>query len=162
VLNATTAHNVTHADIVRRIKKGHGGLVAIHQPFECAGLTGITTDNAVCAELPQLAELGYWWRAQPILFDCAITKNSCAVAKKCAHAKILIEGTTPAFDKEARMLRSEIDLLTIPRIDHRPCPECYSSMRLAWIEPDEKSGYDKRTFECTHCHHLDAVMVKYR
>ena len=46
------------------------------------------------------------------------------------------------------MLRSEIDFLPAPQIADRPCPECRSSMRLAWIEPDEKPGYDKRTFEC--------------
>ena len=94
--------------------------------------------------------------------DAPITKNSRAVAEQCAQAEILIEGTTPAFDKEARMLRSEIDLLTIPQIRRRPCPECRSSMRLAWIEPDEKPGHDKRTFECTHCHYLEVVLVKYR
>ena len=60
------------------------------------------------------------------------------------------------------MLRSEIDFPLVPQISDRRCPECRSSMRLAWIEPDDKSGYDKRTFECVHCHHLDTVMVKYR
>jgi hypothetical protein len=60
------------------------------------------------------------------------------------------------------MLRSELDLLTIPQIDRRPCPECRASMRLAWIEPDDSSGYDKRTFECTHCLFLETVTVKYR
>jgi hypothetical protein len=35
-------------------------------------------------------------------------------------------------------------------------------MRLEWIEPDKKSGYDKRTFECRHCLHVDTVVVKYR
>lgn len=74
----------------------------------------------------------------------------------------LIQGTTPAFSQEARMLRSDIDLLAFPQIDRRQCPECRSSMRLAWIEPDEKPGFDKRTFECTHCHCLDVVTVKFR
>ena len=60
------------------------------------------------------------------------------------------------------MLRSEIDFPVIPQIDRRRCPECRASMRLAWIEPDKKSGYDRRTFECLHCHHLDTVTVKYR
>src|SRR5262245_17220240 len=48
------------------------------------------------------------------------------------------------------------------QIGGRRCPQCCSSMRLAWIEPDEKPGYDRRTFECLHCDHLDTVMVKYR
>jgi hypothetical protein len=60
------------------------------------------------------------------------------------------------------MLRSEVDFPAIPRIDRRRCPECRASMRLAWIEPDKKPGYDRRTFECMHCQHLDTVMVKYR
>ena len=38
------------------------------------------------------------------------------------------------------MLRSEIDFPPIPQIDRRRCPECRASMRLAWIEPDKKSG----------------------
>lgn len=60
------------------------------------------------------------------------------------------------------MLRSEINLLTTPQIDRRQCPQCASSMRLAWIEPDEKAGFDKRTFECANCHHLEIVMVRFR
>jgi hypothetical protein len=58
------------------------------------------------------------------------------------------------------MLRSEIDFPPIPQIDRKSCPECLGSMRLAWIEPGEKSGYDRRTFECTHCHHSETVVVK--
>lgn len=53
------------------------------------------------------------------------------------------------------MLRSEIDFPPVSQIGDRRCPECRSSMRLAWIEPDEKPGYDKRTFECLHCRHLN-------
>jgi hypothetical protein len=60
------------------------------------------------------------------------------------------------------MLRSEIDFPRVSQIGDRRCPQCCSSMRLAWIEPDEKPGYDRRTFECLHCDHLDTVMVKYR
>jgi len=60
------------------------------------------------------------------------------------------------------MLRSEIDFPAIQQIDRRRCPECRASMRLAWIEPGEKPSYDRRTFECSHCHHFDTVMVKYR
>jgi hypothetical protein len=71
-------------------------------------------------------------------------------------------GRRPPFDKEARMLRSEIDFPPVSQIGGWRCAECRSSMRLAWIEPDEKPGYDKRTFECLHCHRLDTVMVKLR
>jgi hypothetical protein len=56
----------------------------------------------------------------------------------------------------------DVHELTIPPIDYQRCPECGSSMRLEWIEPDKKSGYDKRTFECRHCLHVDTVVVKYR
>ena len=58
------------------------------------------------------------------------------------------------------MLRSEINFPPIPQVDRRPCPECRASMRLAWIEPGEKPGFDRRTFECTHCHHSETVTVK--
>lgn len=91
-----------------------------------------------------------------------ITKNSRAVAKQCAQAEIPRQGTTPAFGKEARMLRSEIGFLPVSQIGDRRCPICRSSMRLAWIEPLEKPGYDTRTFECLHCQHLDTAVVKYR
>ena len=47
--------------------------------------------------------------------------------------------------QEARMLRSEIDFLPISQIGDRRCPQCRSSMRLVWIEPAEKPGYDRRT-----------------
>jgi hypothetical protein len=60
------------------------------------------------------------------------------------------------------MLRSEIDLPPVSQTSDRRCPQCRSSMRLAWIEPDENPGYDRRTFECLHCHRLDIVMVRYR
>jgi len=60
------------------------------------------------------------------------------------------------------MLRSEIDLPPVSQTSDRRCPQCRSSMRLAWIEPDENPGYDRRTFECLHCHRLDIVMARYR
>ena len=60
------------------------------------------------------------------------------------------------------MLRSEIGFPPVSQIGDRRCPECRASMRLAWIEPDKKSGYDKRTFECLRCQHLDTVTVKLR
>ena len=76
--------------------------------------------------------------------------------------KLNYRGDDACFAWEARMLRSEFDLRTIPHIDRRMCAECRSSMRLAWIEPDIKSGYDKRTFECPHCHFVEVVTVKFR
>jgi len=60
------------------------------------------------------------------------------------------------------MLRSETDFPEIPQIDRKRCPECLGSMRLAWIEPGETFGYDRRTFECMHCDHSETVTVKYR
>jgi hypothetical protein len=60
------------------------------------------------------------------------------------------------------MLRLEIDFPPVSRIGDRRCPECRSSMRLAWIEPDEKPHCDKRTFECLLCHRLDTVTIKLR
>ena len=60
------------------------------------------------------------------------------------------------------MLRSEIDFPPLSQISDRRCPDCRSSMRLAWIEPDEKPRYDKRTFECLLCHRLHTVTVKLR
>ena len=59
------------------------------------------------------------------------------------------------------MLRSETDCPEIPQIDRKRCPECLGSMRLAWIGPGERSGYDRRTFECMHCDHWETVTVKY-
>jgi hypothetical protein len=59
------------------------------------------------------------------------------------------------------MLRSEINFPPIQQLGRRRCPECHASMRLAWIEPGEDPDYDRRTFECMHCHHLDIVTVKY-
>jgi hypothetical protein len=60
------------------------------------------------------------------------------------------------------MLRPEIDFLPVALIGNGRCPECRAFMRLTWIEPDEKPGYDKRTFECADCHRSDTVTVKYR
>ena len=60
------------------------------------------------------------------------------------------------------MLRPEVDLHTIPQIGCKRCSECACSMRLAWIEPANKAGFDKRTFECANCHHSEIVIIKYR
>jgi hypothetical protein len=81
---------------------------------------------------------------------------------KARKLKFSKRGRRLPFDKEGRMLRSEIDFPPVSQIGDRRCPQCRTSMRLAWIEPDEKPGYDRRTFECLHCQHLITVMVKYR
>src|SRR5262249_23615344 len=81
---------------------------------------------------------------------------------KARKLKFSKRGRRLPFDKEARMLRSEIDFPPVSQIGDRRCPQCRSSMRLAWIEPDEKPSRDRRTFECLHCQHLVTVMVKYR
>jgi len=65
------------------------------------------------------------------------------------------------------MLRSETDFPSTEKIDRKECPEaplcpaCHAVMRLAWIEPGKRPGFDRRTFECTHCHNLDVLSVKY-
>ncbi len=40
------------------------------------------------------------------------------------------------------------------------CPDCGAPMRLTEIVP-EKSGYDRRTFECPKCKRSDTVVVKF-
>jgi len=42
------------------------------------------------------------------------------------------------------------------------CSKCGTKMWLARIEPDDKPGYDVRTFECTECDHSEIVTVKFR
>lgn len=56
----------------------------------------------------------------------------------------------------------DVHELTIPQINYQRCPKCGSFMRLEWIEPDRTSGYDRRTFECRYCQHVDTIVVKYR
>jgi len=90
-----------------------------------------------CGEINFLESTSAFNTALPPKVARPITKGSRAVAKQCAQAEILKEGTTPAFDKEAHMLRSEFDFPRVSQIGDRRCPQCRSSMRLAWIEPDE-------------------------
>lgn len=41
------------------------------------------------------------------------------------------------------------------------CPVCEHRMALEQIEPD-KPGYDRRTFECPSCEHVETVVVRLR
>ena len=46
-------------------------------------------------------------------------------------------------------------------LTERPlCPVCEHRMVLEQIEPD-KPGYDRRTFECPSCEHVETVVVRY-
>src|SRR5262249_19587572 len=89
-------------------------------------------------------------------------KFTCSREVNRASSNPQNRGRRLPFDKEARMLRSEIGFPPLSQISNRRCPQCRSSMRLVWIEPDEKPGYDRRAFECSHCLHLETVVVKYR
>jgi hypothetical protein len=50
--------------------------------------------------------------------------------------------------------------LPYSNMDRPPCPKCPSRMSLARIMSGPK-GYDKRTFECTKCHHVETLTVAY-
>lgn len=41
-----------------------------------------------------------------------------------------------------------------------PCPMCEHRMALARIESDAP-GYDRRTFECPSCEHVETVVVRF-
>jgi len=43
----------------------------------------------------------------------------------------------------------------------RSCPICDGQMFLRRIDPD-KPDYDRRTFECAMCDHIEITVVKYR
>jgi transposase-like protein len=47
-----------------------------------------------------------------------------------------------------------------PIIETPKCPRCRARTTLARIEP-AKAGYDRRTFECTECHHEITNTVKF-
>ena len=40
------------------------------------------------------------------------------------------------------------------------CPKCGIQMALTRIEPD-KPDYDRRTFDCPSCDHVENVVVRY-
>ena len=42
-----------------------------------------------------------------------------------------------------------------------PCLQCRSTMMLARIAP-YKEDYDRRTFECPKCEHVEHKIVKYK
>ena len=81
--------------------------------------------------------------------------------KQCAQAEIL-KGDDACLLARRRVCCDQKLFSAAFQIGDRQCPECRSSMRLAWIEPDEKPGYDKRALECLPCHHLDTVTMKLR
>jgi transcription elongation factor Elf1 len=48
----------------------------------------------------------------------------------------------------------------IPELPKDPqCPQCGSMMWIAQAEP-EKPGYEKRTFECPRCHHVESIVAE--
>jgi len=49
-----------------------------------------------------------------------------------------------------------------PPIGQRRCPVCGVPMFMARIEPTEKDGQDKRTFECVTCDYAETKIVKFR
>jgi hypothetical protein len=69
-----------------------------------------------CGKIDFLEKALAFNTAHPPKVARPITKSSRAVAKQCAQVEILKKGTTPAFDKEARMLRSEIDFPLVSQI----------------------------------------------
>jgi ribosomal protein S27AE len=46
-------------------------------------------------------------------------------------------------------------------IERPNCPKCGAHTVLARIEPD-KPGYDRRTFDCRACDHVETIVVRYR
>ena len=57
------------------------------------------------------------------------------------------------------MTFSEYTLANTP-INARPeCPECTTPMVLAHIVPD-KPGFDRRSFECPKCQHVETAVMK--
>jgi hypothetical protein len=42
-----------------------------------------------------------------------------------------------------------------------PCPNCGTRMMLSRIEPDSP-GYEKRTFECSNCHHEVSEIAEFK
>jgi hypothetical protein len=66
VLNTAAAHDVAHADVVRRIQKRHCSTAPIHQTVESFGIARITTEDAMMTQLPNVTRLGHRHRgSQP-------------------------------------------------------------------------------------------------
>ena len=49
-----------------------------------------------------------------------------------------------------------------PSVIRPSCPKCSETMVLALIEPTEKPGHERRTFECPPCKHAISEVVKYK
>src|SRR5437764_2442139 len=58
VLDPAPTNNVADANIVGRIQEGHGSLGSAHQTSEVVGAAGITAEEAVMAQLPEVPRLG--------------------------------------------------------------------------------------------------------
>ena len=65
VLDPSPTDNVADADIVGRIQEGHGSLRSTHQASEVIGAAGITAEEAVTAQLPDVPRLGHQRRGRP-------------------------------------------------------------------------------------------------
>jgi ssDNA-binding Zn-finger/Zn-ribbon topoisomerase 1 len=44
----------------------------------------------------------------------------------------------------------------------RRCPVCGAPMFMARIEPTDKDGEDRHTFECVSCDYAENTLVKFR
>ena len=55
---------------------------------------------------------------------------------------------------------SEYTLENTPLKARPQCPECTALMYLTRVAPD-KSGFDRRSFECPRCQHVETSVVKF-
>jgi hypothetical protein len=55
---------------------------------------------------------------------------------------------------------SEYTLENTPLRTRQKCPACKAFMYLARIAPDEP-GFDRRSFECPRCQHVEISVVKF-
>jgi hypothetical protein len=59
------------------------------------------------------------------------------------------------------MTFSEYTLEDTPINAWPECPKCTTPMYLARIEP-EKTGFDRRSFECPRCQHVETAVVEFK
>jgi hypothetical protein len=59
------------------------------------------------------------------------------------------------------MTASEYTLENTPIQARSECPKCTTPMYLARIAPDE-AGFDRRSFECPRCQHVETTVVKFK
>ena len=57
MLDLATAADATYPHVIRRIKKRHVGTLASHQAVEVAWIARVVAEQAMFAELPQIARL---------------------------------------------------------------------------------------------------------